>query len=274
MSRQLWGIAVGSFGSGEYLQDADLTAGGFVFGADGDLGNGLVAGAALGYAYTAIDPGPGGSAEVASLEVAGYARWTDGPWFATGLAGLGYHWLDIDRRVTVGDVRDTASSSPDGWGVFVAATAGRRFDLDRGVALEPMVGLRYDHVRRDSFTESGAAFADRAVDGESLDAAQAFAGARVYTEVELADGTRLWPEFNVGYAREIGNTDIVTGASLVDAPGASFTVTTEGPGDDVGLVGVRLSGAKGATSFFVEYRAELRSDYTGHVVRAGVSVPF
>ncbi len=274
VSRQLWGIAVGSFGSGDYLQDADLTTGGFVFGADGDLGNGLVAGAALGYAYTAIDPGPGGGADVASLEAAGYAHWTDGPWFATGLAGLGYHWLDIDRRVTVGDVRDTASSSPDGWGVFVAATAGRRFDLDRGVALEPTVGLRYDHVRRDSFTESGAAFADRAVDGESLDAAQAFAGARVYTEVELADGTRLWPEFNVGYAREIGNTDIVTGASLADAPGAAFTVTTEGPGDDVGMVGVRLSGAKGATSFFVEYRAELRSDYTGHVMRAGVSFPF
>ena len=275
VNRHLWGIALGSFGSGDYLEDADLTTGGFVLGADGDLGNGLVAGAALGYVDTSIDPGPGGNADVASLEAAGYAHWTDGPWFATGLAGLGYHWLDLDRRVSVGDLRDTATSSPDGWGVFVAATAGRRFDLDRGVALEPLVGLRYDHVWRNSFTESGAAFADRAVDGDSLDAAQAFVGARVYTEVKLDDGTRLWPEFNAGYAREIGNTDIVTSASLVDAPGSSFTVTTEGPGDDVGLVGVRLSGeGTGGMAFFLDYHAELRSDYTGNVVRAGVSVPF
>jgi outer membrane autotransporter protein len=275
VNRHLWGIALGSFGSGDYLQDADLTTGGFVLGADGDLGNGLVAGAALGYVDTSIDPGPGGSADVASLEAAGYAHWTDGPWFATGLAGLGYHWLDIDRAVTVGDVRDIASSSPDGWGLFLAATAGRRFDFDRGVALEPMVGLRYDHVWRDGLIEDGTAFADRAVDGESLDAAQAFVGARAYTEVKLADGTRLWPELNAGYAREIGNTDIVTGATLVDAPGASFTVTTEGPGEDVGLVGVRLSGERtGGLAFFLDYHAELRSDYTANVVRAGVSVPF
>jgi outer membrane autotransporter protein len=270
----VWGIALGAIGSGDYLQDADLRTGGFVLGADRDLGKGWVAGGAIGYVRTTVDPGPGGSADVASLELAGYANWTDGAWFANGLAGLGHHWLDIDRRVTVGGAQGTASSSPDASGVFLAATAGRRFDLAGGLALEPLLGLRYDHVSRDGYEESGAAFANRSVDAESLNAAQVFAGLRAYADRELADGMRLRPEFDIGYAREIGDTDIVTGASLLGAPGAGFTVLTEGPGDNVGIVGLRLAGAKGALSFFLDYRAEIRAEFTGHVARAGLGFAF
>jgi outer membrane autotransporter protein len=268
-----WGTALGGFGSGDYLRNADLSTGGVVFGADTNINNNLTAGGVLGYAQTRVSPGPGGNADVGSLEVAGYARWTDDAWFATGLAGFGYHWLDMDRAVKVGNRRETANSSPDGQGVFVAATAGRRIDVKHAV-LEPTVGLNYDHVWRDSFKENGTAFANRQIDNENLDAAQASVGVRAYTEIELNNNTRLKPEINAGYAREIGSTAITSNASLMIAPGSSFTVVTEGPGRDVGMLGARLTGDYGSATFFLDYHVEMRSEFTGHVARAGVNINF
>ena len=268
----IWGTAIGGFGSGDYLRNSDLTTGGFVLGTDSDLDNGWTAGGAVGYAHTEIDPGQGGNADVGSLEVAAYANWTDDAWFATGLTGFGYHWLDMDRAVKVGNQRETANSSPDGQGVFVAATAGKRIDV-KHATLEPAVGLRYDHVWRDSFKESGTAFANRQIDNENLDAAQASVGVRAYTDIEL-DNMSLKPEVNAGYAREIGSTAITSNASLVSAPGSSFTVVTEGPGQDVGILGARLTGEHGSTTFFLDYHAEIRSEFTGHVARAGININF
>lgn len=268
-----WGESIGVFGSGDYLQDADHDTYGFVLGVDNQVNDELVAGIALGYVRTSIEPTPGGSNDVKTLEAAGYTNWTDGKWFTSGLTGLGYHWLDMDRAVVVGGPAGKASSSPDAVGLFASVSAGRRFNTQFAI-IEPSLGLRYDFVDRESFSESGSGFADRHVDSETLSSALVSAGTRAYQVYEFDDGFTLSPELRVGYAREIGDTDIDSRVSLINAPGSSFSVITEGPGDNVGIFGAQLTGTRGNTSFFIDYEGTIRSDYSGHKIRAGLSIAF
>ena len=272
--RAVWGQLIGGFAEGEpYLRDADLTTAGFVAGVDRALSPGMVVGAALGYANTRIDPGPGGQDRVSTLEAAAYGSWFDDGWFGNGIVGLGYNWLDMDRAVVVGAQRDTASASANAGSFFAGISGGRTFATGFG-GIEPTAGLRYDHVRRDGFTEDGAGAYDRDVSEETLNSARTYIGVRAFGDFSEADGKGWRPELRIGWGREIGDSDIDGTASLVDAPGASFSVLTPGPGENAAILGMRLAG-KGLTSaYYFDYQADVRQDYVGQTVRAGLNLRF
>lgn len=267
-----WAHGVGEIGSGDFLNDSEFHRAGFVAGLDGNFGDNFTAGGAISVVGTHFEPDFGGSADVTTFDLAAYASWTENVWFATGMAGVGQHWIDIDRHVLTGtDLR--AEGSVDAVSAFVAAQAGGRLGTEL-VTFEPSVGISYDYLDRDGFTETGAGILNRTVGGETLDSAQVSVGVRAFTDIALDNGMLLSPEVRVAYAREIGDTDVSTRSSFAGAPNAVFTVLTEGPGEDVGLFGAGLTATQDQASFFVDYQAELREDLLGHTIRGGFSLQF
>ena len=129
-------------------------------------------------------------------------------------------------------------------------------------------------MRRDGFTEDGAGAYDRDVSEETLNSARTYIGVRAFGDFSEADGKGWRPELRIGWGREIGDSDIDGTASLVDAPGASFSVLTPGPGENAAILGMRLAG-KGLTSaYYFDYQADVRQDYVGQTVRAGLNLRF
>jgi uncharacterized protein with beta-barrel porin domain len=141
-------------------------------------------------------------------------------------------------------------------------------------ALEPTLGLRYQYVDRDGYTENGPDTLARTVSGESLNSGLGIVGLRGYGEY-TGSGDVLWrPEFRVAYARELGDSDIDGVASLGSGSANSFDVFSAGPGEDVGIFGLRLDGKREGVNYYVDYQAEVREDLFDNQLRIGLSMKF
>ena len=136
------------------------------------------------------------------------------------------------------------------------------------------MGLRYQYVDRDGYTEDGPDTLARKVSGEVLHSAQGVLGLRAYGSY-MGSGRIAWrPEIRAAYARELGDSDINGTASLVGAPGTSFDVFTAGPGEDVGILGLRLAGKGDRVDYYLDYQAEARDGLFGSQFRIGFSMEF
>ncbi len=272
--RYAWGELVGRYAeSDSYLGGADLRTWGIILGADQMLDSGIRVGAGLAYTDTSVDMDSGANDSVSNLELGVYGSWEQNGWFANGTLGVGYHRLDLDRVVNNGSQNIALSGSADARSFFAGIEAGRVIPTSFG-AIEPAAALRYMYVDRDGYTETGSDVLARDVSGTTLNAGQAILGIRGYGTIVGRNGTIWRPEASIGYAREIGDTNINETASLIGAPGSSFPVITAGPGDDAGFVHLRLSSQKGRGTFFVDYAADVRDDFVSQTFSAGFSMSF
>lgn len=253
----------------EYLGGADLKTWGLALGGDHAVNPEITAGAGLAYTATSISKGSGADDRVRNLDIGAYASWTRDGWFAAGQLGIGRHWLDLDRRVA----GSTLSGKAQGRSFFAGIEGGRTYQTSRAT-IEPMAGLRYMYLDRDGYSERGPDSLARDVSGTQLDAWQGIVGVKAYRDYKAANGTVWRPEVTAGYARDLGDTEINETASLIGAPGSAFPVVTSGPGDDVGFLHMRLTGKRGATNYFVDYKADVRDDSVNQSVGAGFNIAF
>ncbi|ETW12943.1 hypothetical protein ATO8_10378 [Roseivivax marinus] len=136
------------------------------------------------------------------------------------------------------------------------------------------MGLRYQHLERDGYTESGASGFAREVSDVTLDSLQGILGVRFEGAERGRADSRWRPEIRVAYAHEFGDTDIDGTASLLSAPGSSFDVFTDGPGDDIGLFGIGVTGSRGALDYYVDLEAQAREDLVGGKLNFGIAMKF
>jgi hypothetical protein len=114
----------------------------------------------------------------------------------------------------------------------------------------------------------------RQISGETLNAGQGILGVRARGNLGTTGSIPWRFEIRGAYARELGDTDIYGTASLIGAPGSTFDVFTAGPGDDVGILGLRLDGKGERINYYVDYQAEAREGLFGSQFRVGFSMTF
>ena len=244
-----------------------------MLGADQSLADNFVAGVALSYSDAGIVTDTGSQDDVSTLEAALYGSWTSGDWSVNGNVGASYNWLDMDRGVRAGSSAESVTGETHATSFFTGIEAGKSIRTSWGV-LEPTVGLRYQYVDRDGYTEDGPDTLARKVSGEILHTGQGILGLRAYGSYK-GSGSIAWrPEIRAAYARELGSSDINGTASLVGAPGTSFDVFTAGPGENVGILGLRLEGKGDRVNYYVDYQAEAREGLFGSQFRIGFSMEF
>jgi uncharacterized protein with beta-barrel porin domain len=191
-----WGEILGGYGEGDYLGGSDIRTWGLALGADRDFGNGFVGGVALGYADATISTDDGPGSEVQTAEAALYGSWTGGDWFAGANLGGSHSWIDIGREARIGNARFGLSGDTDARSYFLGAEVGRMFRTGFGI-VSPSVGLRYQHLERDGYTETGASGFAREVSDVTLDSLQGILGVRFEGAERGRADSRWRPEIRV-----------------------------------------------------------------------------
>jgi outer membrane autotransporter protein len=164
----------------------------------------------------------------------------------------------------------TAAASTGGSEWSTALNGGFRFG-DGVTLFEPSVGLAYDHVSRDGYTESGADALNLTVSGGGLDSLRFSGGARAQTMVALGDGFVAWPELRARFVYETLNPVVTTTAVLQGIPDDPFEVMSVDTGHREVRLGAGVTVARvDNLAFFANYGAELRKNETVQSVVGGV----
>ena len=226
-SRDLTFWAQGLGGWGHADSDGNAASvksrfGGFLSGADARLGDTWRAGLVAGYMRTDLNVDDrSSSAGIDSVQFGGYAGGKLGAFNVRGGASYSYDRIDTSRAIFFPGFTDKASAHFHGNVGQVFGEVGYGMALGQ-VALEPLAGLAYVHVRDGSFAETGGL---AALSASSTNESTGYStlGLRAATAVPLANGTVLIPRGSLQWQYAFGDVTPVT-ALAFQSTGTSFTV--------------------------------------------------
>ncbi|TFF17604.1 autotransporter domain-containing protein [Jiella endophytica] len=243
----------------------DQTLGGLIVGLDGEMGDGFLLGASLGYVNLDADLDQGASFSGDSLQGRIYGSYRRGIAFVDGQFGFAYTDGEVDRGVAgFGGMHGDADSTSFGGEIRTGLRYG-----DEATSFEPSIALRGVSVQLDGATESGPAAVS--FDDQSFDSLQSVLALGVSHRIALADGMSLTPAARIGWSHEFSDTDGAVTAAFVGAPGASFETVGASIGRDAALVGVSAEFANGgAGSVFASYEGAFAENQSSHSVTAGL----
>ena len=255
-------------GIGALDQDAWSGTLGVAYDAPAGFGAGLAA------TYRKGDGDIAGRGDVNRLEsdtwtVSGFARAALGPVRAMADVTYGKGDVDMERAIPLGPAlrRQTASTDTDLFG----ASARIGFDvIDAPVRLGPEIGLAYEKVDVDGFTEAGGFSTSLTVDDLEYESLTGRAG--IVASAPLTEGTGFFARLS--YVREFKDDDI---AYTITPGGAPVSYTNSyGYGDrDYGEFAAGISGDLGGIAVRAGAAAEFaRSDRQAVSAYAGVVLPF
>lgn len=228
-ARGWWLRGFGGFGDIDDTANAsgaDYHGGGVALGVDTALNDTLTAGAAFAYTRTDADTARG-RLDVNSYQGALYGGWANAGRYLKGSAGFGYHDADAKRRVAFGGFNQTAKADYNGWTTTATAEGGKDFDLAGRATLTPFLGLDYTHLRREGFTEQGAAAANLTLDTEHQDSLRSAVGVRLHQTFETVRGIKITPAVEAAWVHEYLDEDAAIDAGFAAAPASAFRI--EGP---------------------------------------------
>ncbi len=226
-SRDLTFWAQGLGGWGHADSDGNAASlksrfGGFLSGVDARFGDTLRAGFVAGYMRSDLNvDARASSAGIDSVQLGAYAAGRLGAFNVRGGGSYSLDSIDTSRTIIFPGFTDKASARFHGnvGQVFGEVGYGMAFG---SVAVEPLAGLAYVHVRDDSFRESGGV---AALSGASANenTGYSFVGVRAATFVPLANGTMLVPRGTLQWQHAFG--DVVPASALAfQGTGAAFSV--------------------------------------------------
>lgn len=221
--------------------------------------------------YTSSDIEENGAGANASNTVDGYgavayASYRPGAWYVNGSLGYGFNSYD-SKRSSLGGVN---TADYDGSQFVVRTEIGRMFTAGQW-DVTPNVGLRYNLVDIDAYTETGPL--PTSINARTVESLRAAGGVNLRYTAELEGGSRLIPELGVKVLSELADPDEAITGSVVGG-GAFVTQTT--PRDDVSygvLGGLTFEGTNGIT-LRVTYDGEFQSDYEEQSVSAAIRIAF
>lgn len=253
--------------SGVNGYDTDMW--GVTGGVDGEVAANIRLGVSAFYTSADIDENGAGANATTTLDSYGavlYASYRPGAWYVNGSLGYGFNSYD-SRRSSLGGVN---VADYDG-SQFVARTeVGRMFTAGQW-DVTPNVGLRYNLVDVDAYTETGPL--PTSIDSRTVESLRAAGGVNLRYTAELEGGSKLIPELGVKVLSELADPDEAITGSVVG--GGSF-VTQTTPRDDVSygvLGGLTFEGSNGIT-LRVTYDGEFQSDYEEQSLSAAVRIAF
>lgn len=247
----------------------DADSWGMTIGIDGELAPNLRAG--LGAFYLASDVEENGAGANATNDITGYGAtayfsYRPSAWYVNGALGFGTNEYD-SRRLSIGGVN---VANYDGTQFVARAEVGHMFTSGQW-DVTPSVGLRYNRVEMDAYTETGPL--PISVDGQTVESLRAVAGVNARYSFLLESGAKLIPEFGVKVLGELADPDQAITGSVVG--GGAFTVQSV-PRDDVSFgLGAGITWeVSDRFSLRITYDGELQSDYDEHALAAAVRFAF
>lgn len=235
-----WAQGQGGFGSVDGSGSApsyDVHGGGFMAGADAQIGRNGVLGAAIGYDVTSLSESGGASATLDTPRVAIYGGYWWGPLAFDGTVGIGIPSITSDRPVA--QTGTTASSSYVGNEITAAAQVSSTISLG-DYAITPAIGAQYARLRLHSFSETGAGGFDLGGPSSTTESLRPFIAATASTRFFFDARTVLEPTIRVAYETEaLSNNRQVTIEPIGDNATFQFDGVKPSRGEgsvDAGLV--------------------------------------
>ena len=231
----------------------DADSNGIAFGAEKFVTDDTKVG--IGYAYTNTDiDGFMRSTDVDTHTAILYGEYKPSNWYVNGIATYG--WSDYEENKSVAGVGVKADYDVETFGL--QAMTGYDMNIN-GVNVTPETGLRYVHIKQDSYKDS----ADQKVSGNDSDILTGVIGAKVSKNFELSNGMNIKPEARIAATYDLMNDDVNSVVTL--ANGSAYTVD----GEALDRFGMEFgAGVTAEVNDNVElslgYEGKFREDYQDH----------
>ncbi|MCR9241659.1 MAG: autotransporter domain-containing protein [Rhodobiaceae bacterium] len=267
----LWGRAGASFAefdpSGVNGFESDTYA--VSLGMDGDVAEHLRMGLALFYSDTKVDEigtGANSTQDIEGYGVLLYGTYRPQDFYVNATVGYGMNEYD-SRRLAAGGVN---TANYDGTQFMSRVEVGKVFS-EGALDLSPHVGLRYNKVSIDGYTETG--ILPTTVGSQSLTSLRGVLGlSGRYTHV-LEDGAKLIPEAYVRGLQELADPNEAITGNVVG--GGSFISQTTERDKFSYATGVGLTyEMDDQFSIRFLYDGEFQTDYQEHSITAAIRYQF
>jgi outer membrane protein OmpA-like peptidoglycan-associated protein len=163
-----------------------------------------------------------------------------------------------------------ASYNGENWGGYVEG--GWDFPVNN-FKVTPFIGVGYLHQTINQFTETGAGLENLTVKGDE-DSLQTSLGIRASTRFQVGNGW-LMPELRVAWQHEfLDQAQQITNAFAIN-PGSTFNIRGAVLSRESGVIGAGLTyTVSPSAKLFVDYDYKANSDFTAHMVSAGLRWTF
>lgn len=254
------------FDARDIIPEGDMTGGTLIIGADGDLAQGLRAGAALQLRTGDVDLGlVNYTADGASLDA--YLGWREGAFFVNAAAGYSWdQYSDIARQTATPGI--VAQSSTSGSTFGAKAEAGMVFDMG-GLAFVPRAGLSWISTTVDGYVEENAFGAQHQIAERNIDAVSGEIVLRVESDL---GGMGIWGEGGYRDVLSHDADDAVIG--LAGNTALPLAIHAEDPDGGQALLGAGLSTHWGPAEIAFGYRGRIGESYSTHQGGVEVTVHF
>lgn len=267
--------STGYFGSDGNTASSDYNLGGLAYGLDLGRDDDGVIGIAGGNTFTSYGDDLGDHGNVNSFQIGLYAMKRLDSAYGFAVMNYGHNNNDISRPINIGDQSVTASSSFVGHQFGSYGEAG--LNLETGLfRWQPFVGLQYVHISNSQASENGAGGAGLDVAAGNLSTLQSHLGSRLILH-RLTDshGRRWTPYLSTRWVSDWLGQQATSSASLSGAPGASWTVTGNVPGRNLGMFGPGLTvELTPGLSLFANYEYQWADMFHAHTGSGGLMLQF
>ncbi len=271
-----WAKLLGGFGSTDSSGSAPgytNDGGGFVAGIDGEFADGLAAGVAFGYTYTAVKENvTNAKGTINTPFLAAYSGWWVGPIAIDAAVDFGYASTDASRPIN--QISASAASTYNAAEVGAALQASSTFRLGP-ITLTPAAGAKYALIREDKITETGGgAYNLFTGTNELARSLRPFVAVTAAAQIQMGLHTKVEPEIRVGYEDEQASTRRYINVSPVNDP-ALFTFEGVRPAQGA----LKLSGGVTVETgrhlgYFVDGSAIRGSNFGDYTFDAGLRYRF
>ena len=252
---------------------------GLTAGADYRFTDGLILGAAMGFASTEVDiDAAGGSLDGDSWSLSLYGTYypTD-HFYLEGSATYGWDSYDQDRNIAYSLLGNTRQAKANFDGDQYTLLFGAGYDLIRGGSIIDMYGrLRYTSASLDDYREQGANGLDLVIAGQDATSLSSILGAQLSRSISTSKAVLIpqgWIEWEHEFEK---GDDEVQGYFANDPNRFGFALPTDALDTDLIRLGVGLGAQFGQGRIaFVSFQTSLgMENYSEHNVTAGVRMEF
>ena len=215
-----------------------------IIGVDGRVAANTILGTAFAWSHVMTQAGYLGSAHTNGYHGMVYARWTDDNLYVNGIIAAGSDSYHIKRVVDLSSGENRLAASPQGFSVAGDVEVGLR--IRRGIAtLTPLVGLSYDNVDRQAFSEGSDNLVALRFHDDARNAWAVRAGARLGAD-KIIGGIEFKPYASIIASRELGSASasispIFSGTELDVHAVAPGRTTVRATGGIVAQLSTRIS---------------------------------
>lgn len=204
----------------------------------------------------------------------GYATLGYGPAYVDVFGTYGKADYDLRRNVRFGATALDFASATRSRTYVGGGTIGLKFGF--GIAeIEPYAGIRYAHVKIDSFSE-GSSVGALSLGDDRYEALLGNFGARVGFNIPVGDVV-VRPEIRGAYRREFRHDGDATFSYSFAGPGVGslqFNPTPLARGYATAGAGLTISGTRSPLAIVVDYNGEFASDRRIHGITGGLRLAF